>query len=113
MGSILSIEQFGCEKLILKIGVRGDNFARRATDTLRLFSGPGGVWGGGAPPAILVRPGPGGGSGGAQPPQLSSYGRDERTKNYLGVRSAISNKIFRFNLFRKAKWIYLSIKAPC
>ena len=42
------------------------------------------------------------GLGGAQPPQLSSYGRDERTKNYLGVRSAISNKIFRFNLFRTA-----------
>ena len=58
----------GCEKLIQKIGVRGDNFARRATDALRLFSGPGGVWGAGAPPAILVQPGPGGKSGGAQPP---------------------------------------------
>ena len=77
--------RIGCEKLIKKSGVRGDNFARRATDTLRLFSGPGGVWGGGAPLSYPRTAGTRGGVwGGAALPAFSlmrNVLRAESTKN--------------------------------
>ena len=75
-------ENSGNDRINKKIGVRGDNFARQATDTLRLFSRPGGVWGGGAPQLSSYGQDQGGGLGGRSPP---SY-----------PRTAVAFFVFRF-----------------
>ena len=74
------ITELPADHFYLGIPPEGQNFAQRATNTLRLFSGPRGVWGAEPPQLSSYGRDQGGVLVGRSPPQLSSYGRSARPK---------------------------------